>query len=322
MRVEPEPEPAVTRVEGVFCNQCGWKNPLGARFCSRCGSALQEVATLGFANEPDVLPQVMPAPQAVRRPSNGEADNTAKALPRIDFRKMSIVVTIGAILLVLVLYGVTVVSKQSPIGGSTQMRAQEPTESVAAANVPAVPPELAARAEALRLAADSLEGAARAARLAELVNLYLVSGFLPQAAEAQAEVAGEIGTAQAWADAGNLNYQAMQQAEGSAKMAYANEAIAAYSKSLEIDPANPDVRTDMATAYLATNNPMEGVQQITQVLDDYPDHVQANFNYGVMLSMIGRTDQSIAQFERVLELVEPGTDTYQQAELALRELRR
>jgi len=264
----------------------------------------------------------MPAPQAVRRPSNGEADKTAKAVPRIDFRKMSIVVTIGAILLVLVLYGVTVVSKQSPIGGSTQMRAQEPTESVAAANVPAVPPELAARAEALRLAADSLEGAARAARLAELVNLYLVSGFLPQAAEAQAEVAGEIGTAQAWADAGNLNYQAMQQAEGSAKMAYANEAIAAYSKSLEIDPANPDVRTDMATAYLATNNPMEGVQQITQVLDDYPDHVQANFNYGVMLSMIGRTDQSIAQFERVLELVEAGTDTYQQAELALRELRR
>jgi ribosomal protein L40E len=28
----------------VFCNQCGWENPSGARYCSRCGEALQDLS--------------------------------------------------------------------------------------------------------------------------------------------------------------------------------------------------------------------------------------------------------------------------------------
>ena len=44
---EPEerPEPAEAEAEpsGVYCNQCGWKNPTGANFCSRCGTELQAV---------------------------------------------------------------------------------------------------------------------------------------------------------------------------------------------------------------------------------------------------------------------------------------
>ena len=28
----------------VFCNQCGWKNPPGARYCSQCGEELQDLS--------------------------------------------------------------------------------------------------------------------------------------------------------------------------------------------------------------------------------------------------------------------------------------
>ena len=323
----PESGDVAVAVEGVFCNQCGWKNPGGSRFCSRCGSALQEVSAPSRATM-DVRPQVATLPPDVRATGSrdasgqsGQKDPEASA-PKIDFRKRSVVVTVGSILLVLVLYTVTEVSKQRTGGSNVQMQSQTEAEPAIANQADQVPADLVVQANAIRQAADSLSGAAKAARLAELVNLYLMQGFLPQAAAAQADVAAEIGTAQAWADAGNLSYQAMQRAEGALKITYANQAIEAYGKSLEIDPNDLDVRTDMATAHLATNNPMEGVRQIRDVLDRNPDHVQANFNYGVMLSMIGRTDQSIVQFERVMALVEPGTDTYAQAELALRELRR
>ena len=30
---------------GVYCNQCGWKNPTNANFCSKCGSELQAVGS-------------------------------------------------------------------------------------------------------------------------------------------------------------------------------------------------------------------------------------------------------------------------------------
>src|SRR5690606_1222292 len=36
------------RESGVFCNQCGWKNPPGSRFCSRCGSRLQDSSALAI----------------------------------------------------------------------------------------------------------------------------------------------------------------------------------------------------------------------------------------------------------------------------------
>ena len=46
-----EEEPAPDRSESdsedgpsVFCNQCGWENPPGARYCSRCGEALQDLS--------------------------------------------------------------------------------------------------------------------------------------------------------------------------------------------------------------------------------------------------------------------------------------
>jgi len=39
-RSGPEPEERPT----VFCNQCGWENPPGARYCSRCGEELQDLS--------------------------------------------------------------------------------------------------------------------------------------------------------------------------------------------------------------------------------------------------------------------------------------
>ena len=53
---------------GVFCNQCGWRNPLGARFCSRCGTALQDLAAEAIAAAPVPLSEPVLSPAAASEP--------------------------------------------------------------------------------------------------------------------------------------------------------------------------------------------------------------------------------------------------------------
>ena len=74
----------------------------------------------------------------------------------------------------------------------------------------------------------------------------------------------------------------------------------------------------MATAYLSTNNPMQGVQEIRKVLDADSTHLHARFNYGIMLSMIGRAEKAVEQFEFVKTLVDETSPLYRQADEAIR----
>jgi cytochrome c-type biogenesis protein CcmH/NrfG len=67
-------------------------------------------------------------------------------------------------------------------------------------------------------------------------------------------------------------------------------------------------------------NPMRAIDEINHVLEQDPDHLQANFNRGIMLAQIGRTDQALEQFERVLSLAEAGTPAYQRASEAIRSI--
>ena len=73
----------------------------------------------------------------------------------------------------------------------------------------------------------------------------------------------------------------------------------------------------MATAYLQTNQPMRGVQAINRVLEANPNHFQARFNKGIMLTMIGRAEEAIQQFEQVREIVGSDSPYYQQANQAI-----
>ena len=73
----------------------------------------------------------------------------------------------------------------------------------------------------------------------------------------------------------------------------------------------------MATAYLNTGNPMLGVTAIKRVLEAAPDHLNANFNYGLMLARINRTDQALEQLARVLELSPDTASTHNRRARAL-----
>lgn len=295
---DPVTPPVMQSPAGPFCNDCGWKNPEGARFCSRCGARLQDTA-----------------PAQVGSPMAGSSERLLSAEPASVQRRVGLIVA-GAVLLVAALFLVTVASKngQRPAPMATQATAPAEGEHQSAP----LAPETARQAEALEAEIETLGGSERVSRRRALVDLFVGAGRMDRAAEAQVELAREAGSPEAWVLAGDLLSQWMETIQGTHKSEVALRAVEAYKKALEGDPENLDARTNMAWAYqYDPQNAMEAITQTNLVLEKNPEHVRANFNKGIFLIQINRVDHAIAQFERVKQLAGEGTLEYDRAEAVL-----
>ena len=267
--------PAATM--GPFCNDCGWGNPAGARFCSHCGKGLQ----------------VVPQPAALRQ--EPAAKRKASVAPGTG-RQVALIFGLAALLIV-ALFMITAVSKLT--------HRQEPAIAAPPESLPTE--ERAPLSAGLSQQVAALDNAiAEDSSLAlerEKVFVLAQGGRTDLAAEAQQNIARRTGEEEDWRMAGNLSYDWMMVEEDQTERGRAATlAVTAYQAVLTRNPDNHDVRTDMATAYLNTGNPMLGVTAIKRVLEAEPDHLNANFNYGLMLARINRTDQALEQLTRVLEL--------------------
>ncbi|HET6567140.1 MAG TPA: zinc-ribbon domain-containing protein [Rhodothermales bacterium] len=311
------PAPRPVQAAGAFCNACGWKNPPGARFCSQCGSSLQDLASGSLPVESRNGTGPIAPGRTLPDAGAAASDEDKNAVTR-----QVAILTAAGVLLVVALYLITLFSKSVSPSSTAEAQSPAASEQVAAEAAAPLPPDLAKQAGVLEQEIEQASGSARLEKQRQLVTFYLTANRLDLAATEQEKIAETVDTPEEWALAGNYYYSVMEQTEGLGKMDAGRNAIAAYRKVLDKQPDNLGVRTDLATALLSTNNPMEGVRQIKQVLAVDPNHVQANFNYGVMLSMIGRVDQALTQFEKVKSLVPPGSDNYVKAENAIEILRK
>ena len=300
----PETPPeSGTSEKGSFCNDCGWQNPPRARFCSQCGARLQEL-----------IPQSIPAAKVVR----------VTPTPSVSRRKVSVVPGVGrqvaivfglSILLLLALFMVTAVSKRTH---STDSAVATTSESSPALVLTPPSGELDEQIAILDDAIASDTGATALALEREKVFMLVQAARVDLAAEAQQTIALRTGDVEDWRAAGNLYYDWMADVEDPVERGQIAElAITAYQEVLTRNPDNHDVRTDMATAYLNTGNPMQGVTEIKRVLEVAPNHLNATFNYGLMLARINRTDKALEQLARVLILSPDTTSTHYRRARAL-----
>jgi ribosomal protein L40E len=334
-----------TAEEGMFCNQCGWQNPPGANFCSRCGHELQSPAleepppgTKPAAGPPDEGASPPSPPQRAERaatPPSGADDGLAQ--------RVAWVVGIAA-LLVAGLYGWSTWSETSSTGSSGEGQpatAGGPpamaggagaggsvpggagTDATASDDLPdiikqqqgrGVPAAIAARADSLQRATERRSGQAQQQARRELARLFAGVDSTNRAATHQWQLAQQTDATTDWERVGSLLYDWMAALDrGRERTQVARLAVDAYQRVLRDEPNNHDVRTNLAVAYLDTNNPMRGISEIKRVLSEAPDHVGARFNYGLMQVMIGRNATALEQFERVREAASQDSRYYQQA---------
>ena len=299
--------------EGPFCHMCGWKNPAGARFCSSCGTKLQEVEQQEIASKPvQTESEKMPPPSVV---NNEVASESSKA--RVSGLHMTMLI-VSSLLIVGALYMITAFSKRAfpPVEEAASQQAAEQGSGTRT-----LPAETENRLAQLQVEVDALSGEAKKAKQQEIVELYRQNNRPDRAAETWKSIAEESGVASDWFEAGHMYFEWMESQGGELRFAAAQRAVEAYEKGLEIGEDDLNIRSALAMAYLNTRNPMQGVQQIRSVLDQDPDHLQGNYYYGVMLMQINRIEQAASQFQRVKQLVGENHPLFQQADMMLQNLR-
>jgi tetratricopeptide (TPR) repeat protein len=230
--------------------------------------------------------------------------------------KQVIIVVSAALLLVVVLYFATTMSGGSQ--GDFSIAAPPPDQQT-------VEPLASQWQEQEGQLMSEIEGAAGEAQIdarRRLIDLYFAADRLDFAADQTVLIAEAIGSEEEWVLAGNLYFDWMQRAPDAQKAPWAQKAVGSYQAALELNPDNLDVRTDMAIAYLYDpQNSMMAIQETTRVLESDSLHIQANFNRGIMLNQINRTDQAIEQFEKVKRIIGDAEDpVYQRAESAIAQL--
>lgn len=316
-----------------FCHMCGWQNPAGARFCSACGTKLQ------IAEKPKspVKPSSTEAAgsesadltkKATKADKNVEKTSAAQAtqpVQQVQGWQVGVLIAAG-VLIVSALYLITDFSKrafpvieEAPQQAETRGQAATQQGISQATAQRTLPAEVASKLEALEAEAESLSGEALIGKQREIVDLLSEASRPDRAAPFQEKIAATVNTAEDWFQAGHFLYDWMDTLEGEQRFIIAERAALAYENGLETTN-DLNVRTALAMAYLNTRAPMQGVQQIRQVLSEEPDHLQGNFYYGVMLMQINRLDQARTQFERVKQLVPEGTNLYEQANMMLENL--
>lgn len=107
---------------------------------------------------------------------------------------------------------------------------------------------------------------------------------------------------------------------------FAKSAIRYYEKYLSYTPSDSDARTDLAIQFFYSGDTDRAIQEVAKVLEDNPNHIQANYNLGIFY-YFGRRDLDSAenQMRKVIEL--SGTDSTgnghaigEQAKLMLRSI--
>ncbi|MBC7920769.1 MAG: tetratricopeptide repeat protein [Ferruginibacter sp.] len=75
-----------------------------------------------------------------------------------------------------------------------------------------------------------------------------------------------------------------------------------YQKVLAIRPDFLEAKAKMAMTYVTSDNPMQGIALLREVIAEDPDYELALFNLGLLSIRSGQYDKAIERFERIIEL--------------------
>ncbi len=304
-----EPDEAA-QVDGVFCNACGWKNPAGARFCSRCGTALQSDASAPTSH---VLP-----PDA----EPGEVEARRVAEPEGIGRRLGLLLG-SALLLVAALFAFSVVLGDGPSEAPMEPDATQPPpdaqlptdEPLPAGSVTGVFAELSSEATGLvsqlEDEIDAAQGAERAAAQRRMVDLLIGFGRPDLAAQAQSDLARETDDAIAYQRAGDLYSEWLDLLDAGSRAPIAQRAVAMYDGARERGQNSLDLRARQSWAlqYDSASDPMRAIQETLAILEEDSLHIGGNFNRGWMNLQIGRPAEAKRYFARIVRV--SGADTPQ-----------
>jgi tetratricopeptide (TPR) repeat protein len=219
-------------------------------------------------------------------------------------QKSQVIILAGSIALCGLLYSfpkVIVSDKDKlPAGAQAASASSAPAES--AAHVSSLTPEQAATLNRLRSGYLSSTDKEKKVKFADsLANTFREFSQFDSAAHYAEQIALAKGSADAWLRAGDAYYDAFNFATD-AKLAgqMGEKARGYYQKVLASQPAQLDVKARMAMTYVSTDNPMQGISLLREVLQQEPDNQTALLNMGLLSIRSGQYDKAVERFSQIL----------------------
>jgi len=80
------------------------------------------------------------------------------------------------------------------------------------------------------------------------------------------------------------------------------EAIASYTKALQIKPDNAGANNNLGLVLNYLGRHQQAIASYTKALQIKPDYAEAHYNLGIALSALGKLDEAIASFTKTLQL--------------------
>jgi len=106
-----------------------------------------------------------------------------------------------------------------------------------------------------------------------------------------------------WLNAGNRFYTATTFAKEEYKPLLYKKAITCFVRLLAIDSTNITAKVNLAVCYVeSSNDPMQGISILKDVIKKDSLNVNAPFNLGVFAIQSGQYDKAITHFSRVLKI--------------------
>lgn len=164
----------------------------------------------------------------------------------------------------------------------------------------------AQRQELARLLAEYKAAPNAVARAAVAINLarrYNGVERFDSAGYYLEQVALSKPSAQNWQQAADAYFQAFSFAASNERVKLlGGKARELYAKVLKDEPGNLDAKTNLGMAYMASDNPVQGVALIREVLATDPRNEKALYNMGILAVQSNQFDKAVIRFQDLVKV--------------------
>lgn len=129
------------------------------------------------------------------------------------------------------------------------------------------------------------------------------ANFYDSAAHYYAKLSEKVASKEVWLKTADAYYDAFGFAMDAGKRTtLASASRDFYNKILHQEPGNLDLKAKMAMTYVSSENPMQGITVLREVLAEDPKNEQAILNLGLLAITSGQYDRAIERFQQLTDI--------------------
>ncbi len=188
------------------------------------------------------------------------------------------------------------------VENESQLKEDAPAATTSPAGHSEIPANISESIKNIRLKYSPDESDQKNAIFADsLRSLYTQAGQFDSAAWYAGQAATFFNTTESSLKAGNAYYEAYTFAmEPEKQKQLALKTQEWFTKVLETEPKNLEVKSKMAMTYMSTKSPMQGISMLRDVLKEDPKNEFALFNLGMLSIQSGQYDKAVDYMDKLV----------------------